>query len=107
VHHQVGLRDAEGIEQIIEGVGVEVEVVAGVEGFVGEAVAWEVEGDDAVGFGQRGDDVAVEVGAGWEAVEEEDWVALACFEAVKAEAADLGVVTGRLGHRAMVLALRG
>jgi hypothetical protein len=88
VHHQVGLRDAEGIEQIIEGVGVEVEVVAGVEGFVGEAVAWEVEGDDAVGFGQRGDDVAVEVGAGW-------------------EAADLGVVAGRLGHCAMVLALRG
>jgi hypothetical protein len=88
MHHQVGLRDAEGIEQIIEGVGVEVEVVAGVEGFVGEAVAWEVEGDDAVGFGQRGDDVAVEVGAGWKAV-------------------DLGVVAARLGHCAMVLALRG
>ena len=33
---------------VIEDVGVEVVVVLGVEGFVGEAVAWEVEGGEVV-----------------------------------------------------------
>ncbi len=56
----------------------------GRRGFVGEAVAREIEGDGAVGFGQCREDVAVEVGAGWEAVEEEeDGVTLACFRGVR------------------------
>ena len=55
----------------------------GRRGFVGEAVAWEIEGDGAVGFGQCREDVAVEVAACWEAVEEEDGVALACFRGVR------------------------
>ena len=57
----------------VEHVGVEVVVVPDVERFVGEAVAWEVERDGAVGFGELGEDVAPEVGGSWEAVEEEDW----------------------------------
>ena len=55
-----------------------------------------------MGFAEVGEDVAVEVAACWEAVEEEDWFALACFEVVEAEVVDLGVVARRLGHRVMM-----
>ena len=57
--------DVERVEEAVEHVGEEVVVVRGVEGLVGEAVAWEVDGDEAVGFGEGGDDVAVEVGGDW------------------------------------------
>ena len=57
----------------VERVGIEVVVVREVERFVGEAVAREVERDGSVGLAELGEDVAVEVVAGWEAVEEEDW----------------------------------
>jgi hypothetical protein len=40
----------ERAEEAVEHVGGEVEVVRGVEGLVGEAVAWDVEGDGAVGL---------------------------------------------------------
>ena len=55
--------DVERGEEAVEHVGVEVVVVRDVERFVGEAVAWEVERDGAVGFGELREDVAVEVGA--------------------------------------------
>ena len=70
---EVGTTNVERVEETFEDVLEEGEVVVGVEGFVGEAVAWEVDGDGAVGFGENGEDVAVEVGACREAVEEEDW----------------------------------
>lgn len=38
---------------LTSGVCVEVEVVWGVEGFVEESVTREIEGDDAVGLGER------------------------------------------------------
>jgi len=73
VHTEVRVVDAERAEECVEGVGVEVVVVRDVEGLVGEAVARQVERDGAVGLAELGEDVAVEVRAGWEAVEEEDW----------------------------------
>ena len=47
-----------------------------------------------MGFAEVGEDVAVEVAACWEAVEEEDWVALARFKVVEADGVDGGVVGG-------------
>ena len=79
VHTEVRVVDAERAEECVEGVGVEVVVVRDVEGLVGEAVARQVERDGAVGLAELGEDVAVEVRAGREAVEEEDGGALPCF----------------------------
>ncbi len=72
VHAEVCVADAERVEECVERVGVEVVVVRGVEGLIGEAVARQVERDGAVGLAELGEDVAIEVAAGWEAVEEED-----------------------------------
>ncbi len=44
----------------------------------------------------------LEVVGGREAVEEEEGIALACFEVVEGEAVDLDVVARGLGHRAMM-----
>jgi len=106
VHAEVGVADVERVEEAVEDVGVEVEAVADVERFAREAVAREVERDGALGLAELGEDVAVEVAAGWEAVEEEDWggvrIGGACFEVVEAEVVDLCEVAGRLGHRVMM-----
>ena len=53
-----------------ERVCVGVVVVDDVEGFIGEAVARQLDRDCTVGLAELGEDVAVEVRAGWEAVEE-------------------------------------
>jgi hypothetical protein len=99
VDDEVGVVNVERVEEAFEDAFVEGEVVLGVEGFVREAVAREVDGDGAVGFGELRHDVAPQVGGGWEAVEEEDWGAGAGFRVVEAEVVDGEVVTGRLGHR--------
>ena len=54
VHAQVLVADVEDVEGAVEHVGEEVVVVRGVERFVLEAVAREVDGDGAVGFGEAG-----------------------------------------------------
>ena len=61
VHAQVRVVDDERVEEAVEDVGAEVVVVGDIEGFVGEALSSEVDGDDAMGFGELGEDVAVEV----------------------------------------------
>jgi hypothetical protein len=65
--------DVEGFKEGVEEGFVEAQAVLDVEGFIREAVAWEVDGDGPMGFGEGREDVAVEVAGGWEAVGEEDW----------------------------------
>ena len=96
---EVGVADVEGCEQAAEHVGVEVASVRDAEWFVGEAVARQVERDGAVGLAELGEDVAVEVRAGWEAVEKEDWRAGAGLRVADAEVVDLGLVARWLGDR--------
>jgi hypothetical protein len=70
---EVRAPDAERVEERIERAAVKWVVVRDVEGLIGEAIARQVERDGAVGLAELGEDVAVEVRRGWEAVEEEDW----------------------------------
>jgi hypothetical protein len=49
MHDEVRVVDAERVEEAVEDVGEEVEVAGDVEGFVGEAIAGEVDRDGAVG----------------------------------------------------------
>ena len=62
---ELGEEGGDGGGDGVEGVGV-----GGADG--GEAEAWEVWGEDVVFWGEEGDEVAVLVGGGREAVEEED-----------------------------------
>jgi hypothetical protein len=57
VHDEVRVVDAERVEDV----GEEFEVVGDVEGFVGDAVAWEVDSDGAVCFCERVEEAVVVV----------------------------------------------
>ena len=58
---EVCVVDVGRVEESVEDVGEEVEVLRDFQRFVGEAEAWEVKGDGAVGLDQLREDVAVEV----------------------------------------------
>ena len=60
VHAQVCVVDVGRVEESVEDVGEEVEVLRDFQRFVGEALSLEVDGDDAMGFGELREDVAVE-----------------------------------------------
>jgi hypothetical protein len=100
-------REALDLEGVEEGGGGEGQVgecvfVVALGGHVGEAVAWEVGGDDAVAGGEEGDEVAEHVRGGGEAVQEEEdgggWGAGGAVEDVDAICLDGGdLCCGRCG----------
>ena len=97
VDDQPGPLDPERIEESLQDPLVKGKAVGRVQGLVGAAEARQVERDRAIAVAERAEHLAVEVGGGGPAVQEQHRVALAPLEVVEPQTLDLDELAGCFG----------